>query len=77
VAWRLLLVGLALRLRQGWGWLTGPLARDRQARPQQWLEELSLGRLRDGLADALRTRSQEHKAIDFRQPLETLSRCAF
>jgi hypothetical protein len=68
-AYRLLWVGLALLLRQVWVWLTWQLARDRGARPRQWVEELPLRRLAEWLADALKGRYKERKAIDVQQPL--------
>jgi hypothetical protein len=69
VAWRLLLVGLALLLRQAWVWLTGQLARARGAGPKQWLGELPLRRMRDWLADELRKRYKEERSINLRPPL--------
>jgi hypothetical protein len=69
VGYRLLLVGLALLLRQVWVWLTAQLARARGARPSAWLGELPLQRLRDWLAERLQRRYPEDKAIDLGQPL--------
>jgi hypothetical protein len=76
VAWRLLLVGLALLLRQVWVWLTWQLARDRQAGLGQWLGAMPLTRLREWLAAALQGRYPEAKVIAFQGPLESLSSCA-
>ena len=67
--WRLLLVGLALLLRQAWVWLTWQLARSRRARPTQWLGELPLRRMLDWLAEELRKRYKEERSIDLRPPL--------
>lgn len=72
VVYRLLLVGLALLLRQVWVWLSGPLARSRGARPTAWVAELPLQRLLDWLADALQRKYPEDKTIHFGQPLPTL-----
>jgi hypothetical protein len=68
-AYRLLLVGLALLLRQVWVWLTWQLARGRGARPTEWLGELPLRRLLDWLAEALQHKFPEAKSIDLGQPL--------
>lgn len=69
VAYRLLLVGLALLLRQVWVWLTWQLARSRQARPKAWLGELPLQRLLAWLAEVIQRNYPEDKVIDLQQPL--------
>jgi hypothetical protein len=69
VAYRLLLFGLALLLRQVWVWLTWQLARSRQARPTAWLAELPLQRLLGWLAEVLQRKYPEDKVIDLGQPL--------
>ena len=69
LAYRLLLVGLALLLRQVWVWLTWQLAHGRGARPRDWLEELPLQRLLDWLAEVLRHEYPEQKVIELEQPL--------
>lgn len=69
VAYRLLLFGLALLLRQVWVWLTGQLARSRQARPKAWLGELPLQRLLAWLAEWLQHKYPEDKVIELQQPL--------
>jgi DDE family transposase len=69
VAYRLLLVGLALLLRQVWVWLTGQLARSRGVGPKVWLEELPLQRLLDWLAEVLQRTYPEDKVIALEQPL--------
>ena len=69
VAYRLLLVGLALLPRQVWVWLTGQLARSRSAGPKDWLEELPLRRLLDWLAEVLEHKYPEQKVIELEQPL--------
>lgn len=73
VCYRLLLVGLALLLRQVWVWLSGQLARDRGARPTQWLGELPLQRLLDWLSDAVRQRYKEERRIELQRPLLDLA----
>ncbi len=68
VVYRLLLVGLALLLRQVWVWLTGQVARAWRYRPKQWLDVLPLARLLDWLREAVRRRYKEERSIDL-QPL--------
>lgn len=70
VAYRLLLVGLALLLRQVWVWLTWQLARARRRRLKQWLGELPLARMLDWLKDEVRRRYKEERSIDLRPLLE-------
>jgi hypothetical protein len=77
VVWRLLLVGLALLMRQVWVWLTWQLARDRKAGLRQWLAALPLKRLRGWLATVLQARYPESRGIEFQQPLESAFSCAF
>jgi hypothetical protein len=69
VAYRLLLVGLGLLLRQVWVWLTWQLARSRRARPKEWLGELPLQRLCAWLAEVVQRKYPEKKGIDLHQPL--------
>jgi hypothetical protein len=69
VVYRLLLVGLALLLRQVWVWLTAQVARDRGLVPSAWVAELSLTRLRTWLADLLKRAYREVAAIQLRSPL--------
>jgi hypothetical protein len=73
VCYRLLLVGLALLLRQVWVWLTWQIARDRGLRPKQWVAELPLATLLDWLAEALKSQYREDKAIHLGQPLLPLN----
>jgi len=73
VCYRLLLVGLALLLRQVWVFLTWQLARDGRLRPRAWVAALPLRRLLDWLADALKARYREEKAIRLGQPLLPLT----
>lgn len=70
VVYRLLLIGLALLLRQVWVWLTWQLARARRCRPCQWLRELPLARLLDWLRDEVRKRYKEERSIDLRPLLQ-------
>jgi hypothetical protein len=67
--YRLLLIGLALLLRQAWVWLTGQWARAAGARGA-WVGELTLARLLRWLAEALQGRHPETKALDFGRPLD-------
>jgi Transposase DDE domain len=69
VRYRLLLVGLALLLRQVWVWLTGQLARDRRLRPTAWVALLPLARMAEWLADLLKRKYKEEKAIHLGSPL--------
>jgi hypothetical protein len=69
VCYRLLLVGLALLLRQVWVFLTWQVARARGLRPTQWVGELPLATLLDWLAEGLKARYKEHQAIPLGQPL--------
>lgn len=69
VAYRLLLVGLALLLRQVWVWLSWQLARDRRLRPTAWVGALPLARLTEWLADLLKRKYKEEKVIHLGSPL--------
>ena len=71
-AYRLLLFGLALLLRQAWVWLSGQLARARGLRPGAWVGALPLRTLLEWLADLLKARYKEAKAIPLGQPLAAL-----
>jgi hypothetical protein len=68
-AYRLLLVGLALLLRQVWVWLTGQVARDRRLGSAEWVGELPLERLLDWLAEVLQRKYPEKKVIELQRPL--------
>lgn len=63
VRYRLLLVGLALLLRQVWVWLTWQAARAWSLRPTQGIPELRLARMVDWLADLLKRKYKEEKVI--------------
>lgn len=72
VAYRLLLVGLALLLRQAWVWLTGLIACARGAGPRAWVGELPLAKMLEWLAGALKGRYREVQLIELQQPLPPL-----
>jgi hypothetical protein len=67
--YRLLLVGLALLLRQAWVWLTAQLATAGKLRPTAWVAQLSLARLGEWLAELLKGEHQEEKCIHLGCPL--------
>jgi hypothetical protein len=69
VRYRLLLVGLALLLRQAWAWLTWRLARALRLRPTAWAALLPLARLAGWLADLLEAKYREERAIQLGSPL--------
>jgi hypothetical protein len=72
VIYRLLLVGLALLLRQVWVWLTWQLARAWRCRARQWLGALPLPRLLNWLKDEVRKRYKKERSINVRPLLEQL-----
>lgn len=72
VGYRLLLVGLALLLRQVWVWLTAQVARARGVGPAAWVGELPLSVLRGWLGDAVRKRYPEARSIPLAAPLPAL-----
>ncbi len=73
VAYRLLLIGLALLLRQVWVWLTRQVARDRGLDPTQKVHELPLAVMLEWLADLLEGKYKEEKEIRLRTPLLALA----
>jgi hypothetical protein len=73
VKYRLLLIGLALLLRQVWVWLTGQVARDRGLRPTQRVSELPLATMIDWLAGILESKYKEEKEIRLQSPLLLLA----
>lgn len=73
VAYRLLLVGLALLLRQVWVWLTAQLARALGLRPKQWVALLPLATMLDWLADLLKANYREDKSIPLGCPILPLN----
>jgi|tagenome__1003787_1003787.scaffolds.fasta_scaffold20634913_1 hypothetical protein len=73
VRYRLLLIGLALLLRQAWAWLTARVARDRDLKPSQWVGALPLARMGEWLADCLKSIYEERKEIRLKSPLPKLT----
>jgi len=73
VAYRLLLIGLALLLRQVWVWLTAQMARDRRLRPTQRVQGLGLAQMGEWLADLLTRKYKEEKEIRLGSPLLSLT----
>ena len=69
VRYRLLLIGLALLLRQVWVWLTAQMARGGRLRPTEWVQELPLARMIEWLADLLEGKYKEEKEIRLESPL--------
>ena len=61
--YRLLLIGLALVLRQVWVWLTARIAKAFGYCPTKWVGELTLDRMLDWLADWLKCKYKEPKEI--------------
>lgn len=75
VRFRLLLIGLALLLRQAWVWLTKHLACELKLKPSQWVATLPLQRMADWLADSLESIHKEEKVIRLASPLPQLTGC--
>jgi hypothetical protein len=73
VAYRLLLIGLALLLRQAWAWLTRQVARDQGLKPRAWVAALPLATMVRWLADSLQAIYREHKQIRLSSPLPQLT----
>jgi len=73
VRYRLLLLGLALLLRQVWVWLTWQVARAWGLRPTEWVGQLRLARLGEWLADLLKRKYKEEKSIPLGAPLLPLN----
>jgi hypothetical protein len=69
VCYRLLLIGLALLLRQVWVWLSGQVVRARGAGPRAWVAELPLRRLTDWLAEDLKRTYPEDQEIELAHPI--------
>jgi len=72
VRYRLLLIGVALLLRQAWVWLTGLVAKSQGLKPTAWVAELPLARMVEWLADLLRDKYKECKEIPLHSPLDRL-----
>ena len=75
VRYRLLLIGLALLLRQAWVWLTAVVARDQKLRPTRHVAELPLTRLTAWIAESLQAIYLEVKEIHLASPLPPLTPC--
>jgi hypothetical protein len=73
VCYRLLLVGIALLLRQAWAWLSGQVARARGLGRWQWVSELPLADVLDFLAWQLQRTYKKVRAVHLGRPLETLA----
>ncbi len=73
VRYRLLLIGVALLLRQAWVWLTALLAKARGLRPTARVADLALARLLGWLADVLQRKYKEEKRVPLGAPLPPLS----
>jgi hypothetical protein len=71
--YRLLLIGLALLLRQAWAWLTAQVARQLRLSPGQWVATLPLARMGEWLADCLKSIYKERKQIRLPSPLPKLT----
>jgi Transposase DDE domain len=71
-AYRLLLVGIGLLMRQLWVSLTAQLARDRGLRPTAWVGELPLRRAWEWLADLIKRKYKEDEGIRLSSPLTPL-----
>jgi hypothetical protein len=75
VRYRLLLIGLALLLRQAWVWLTKHLACELKLKPSQPVAVLPLRRMAEWLADSLESIYKEEKVIPLASPLPQLTGC--
>lgn len=73
VKYRLLLVGLALMMRQAWVWLTHHLAREQKLKPSQWVSALPLQRLAEWLAESLESIYKQEMVIRLASPLPQLT----
>jgi hypothetical protein len=73
VRYRLLLVGLALIMRQAWVWLTRHLACELKLNPSKWVAILPLKRMAEWLAGSLESIYKEEKVIRLASPLPQLT----
>lgn len=71
VAYRLLLEGLALLLRQVWVNLTQHIAQARGLKPNDWVDELPMVEMLLWLADLLRAKYLHEQRIDLTPPILT------
>lgn len=72
VRYRLLLIGLALLLRQVWVWLSGQVAKARSLADAAWVSELPLMEMLEWLADALKRSYPPTRGIDLGRPITPL-----
>ena len=72
VRYRLLLIGLALLLRQVWVWLSGQVAKARGLADAAWVSELPLMEMLEWLADALKRSYPPTRGIDLGRPITPL-----
>jgi hypothetical protein len=72
IRYRLLLIGIALLLRQVWVWLTRHLAEGQRLRPTQWVGEMPLEVMATWLADLLKSKYKPPKEIPISRPLPSL-----
>lgn len=70
--YRLLLVGIALLLRQAWAWLSGQVARDRGLGRWDWVSELPLADVLEWLAWSLGRSYGKARAVHLGQPIRPL-----
>jgi hypothetical protein len=70
--YRLLLVGIALLLRQAWAWLSGQVAKARGLGRWEWVKELPLADVLESLAWALGRTYKKIRDVHLGRPLETL-----
>lgn len=70
---RLLLIRIALLLRQVWVWLTHQLARQWGLTPSETVEELRLARMREWLAEAIKRKYKEQRSLPLNAPLLPLT----
>jgi hypothetical protein len=68
-AYRLLLVGVALLLRQAWVWLSGQVAAARGLGRWEWVSELPLADVLEWLAWSLERTYRKARAVHLGQPL--------
>jgi hypothetical protein len=70
--YRLLVVGMALLLRQAWVWLSGQVARARGLGRWEWVSELPLAEVLEWLAWELEGTYKKVRAIHLGRPLDLL-----
>jgi hypothetical protein len=73
IAYRLLLIGVALLLRQVWVYLTACIALAQRLKPDRWVEDLTLSQMISWLADDLRQRYKENQCLHLQLPFDLIS----